>query len=159
MIAPIGPEPSKPPEQSGAGGKGGGPAGGQGAILNDPHHTRADARMVAMAARKKWPISRSKRQMAVERLARVIDENPDDSTAIAAIKALATLDGINVKREQGPPQTMVAVGVAVGVSQSVEAALSEPDYLDWLEAGGNARPVRPSGDGGQVHYPPTHPSN
>jgi hypothetical protein len=150
MIAPASPEPSNTPEQSGTNGKGGGSSGGQGAILADPHHTRADARMVAMAARKAWPISRSKRQLCVERLASVIESSADDSTAIAAIKALATLDSINVKREQGPTQTSVAVGVSVAMSQSVEAALHEPEYLDWLESRGDSHTVRTAGNGGPV---------
>lgn len=158
MIAPKGPEPIPSREQSGQGGKAE-TSGGQGGLLADPHHTRADARMVAMAARRKWPVSRRVRALAVERLASVLEENPEDTVAIAAVKALATLDGINVRREQGPPQTAVNVGVAVELSQSVEAALNEPEYLDWLEARGNPGSVRTDGDSGTIHDTEAHRHN
>ncbi len=149
MIAPNSPKPTK--KSVDAGGVGGGQqpqpatAGGQGELLTDPHHIRSDARLVAMAARRRWPVRRTTRRLVVERLEAVVEQNADDSVAISAAKALAAIDGLNIKREQGPASSVVNVGVSVTLSQSVEAALSEPEYLAFLEGRGDTGTVRQNG--------------
>jgi hypothetical protein len=94
----------------------------------------------------------------VDQLAQWV-EDADPKTSIAACKALIAADAINVRREQGPPQTAVNVGVAVSVGQSVEALLNEPDYIDWLESRQQPSPVCQGGQQGQVSDTPPHPSN
>jgi len=149
VIAPRDPQPKRRPVDAGTNGGGQSPqpatAGGQGEILTDPHHMRSDARLVTMAARRRWPVSNKTRRAVCDRLAKAVTDSPDDSVAISAAKALAAIDGLNIKREQGPASSVVNVGVSVTLSQSVEAALSEPEYLAWLEGRGDTGVIRADG--------------
>ncbi len=76
------------------------PAGGQGGLLADPHHVRGDMKLLQMAARRRWPVSRSQRKKSCQRLETIIDQSPDDDVVIAAIRTQGVLDGINARREQ-----------------------------------------------------------
>jgi hypothetical protein len=147
VIAPNSPKPTK--KSVDAGGVGGGQqppvSGGGGGLLSDADCIRSDARLVAMAARRRWPVRRTTRRLVVERLEAVVEQNADDSVAISAAKALAAIDGLNIKREQGPASSVVNVGVSVTLSQSVEAALSEPEYLAFLEGRGDTGVIRADG--------------
>jgi hypothetical protein len=92
----------------------------------------------------RWGIGRHKRRRVVEQLARwVEDDDPDVS--IPACRALIQADGLNVKAMQGPASSVVNVGVSVTLSQSVEAALSEPEYLAFLEGRGDTGVIRADG--------------
>lgn len=159
MIAPINPEPDDSPVNAGDSGQGNGPGGGQGEILSDPHHFRADAKMLMMAARRRWPVRKVTRRGAVERLEQALD-NPDDTVAIAAVKALGYLDSLNIKREHGPETSTVNVGVNVSQT-SVESLLSDPNYAAFVESrsSGDSGTVCGNGHAGKVPAPGPHPGN
>lgn len=163
MIAPGGSHPKRRPVDAGSNGSGQttqpSSGGGQGEVLADPHHLRADIRMVDMAARRRWPVSNKTRRAVCDRLAKAVVESQEDTTAIAAARALAAIDGLNIKREQGPPSSTVNVGVSVSVGQSVEAALHEPEFLAYLEGRSDSHTVRPAGHSGQVQDSTPRPSN
>lgn len=153
MIAPASPEPKKPTRNDGVSVDGQGPAtqqNGEGQF--------ADFHPGLLSRGMRWGIGRRKRRRVVEQLAQWV-ENADPKTSIAACRALIAADAINVKREQGPAQTTVAVGVSVAMSQSVETALHEPEYLDWLESRGDSHTVRTAGNGGPVSDSPPPASN
>ncbi len=141
MIAPATPEPNKPTRNDGVAGAGQGkpPATGEGAV---PQQSPYSASLMVKGLR--WGIGRHKRRRVVEQLARwVEDDDPDIS--IPACRAMIQADSLNVKAMQGPASSVVNVGVSVTLSQSVEAALSEPEYLAFLEGRGDASAVRQGG--------------
>jgi hypothetical protein len=161
VIAPGGPKPTKKPVDAGGVGEGQQSpiSGGGGGLLSDPDCMRSDARLVEMAARRRWPVRKATRRLVVERLESVVERNQDDAVAISAARALAAIDGLNIKREQGPPSSTVNVGVSVSVGQSVEAALHEPEFLAYLEGRSDSHTVRPAGHSGQVPDSTPRPSN
>jgi len=59
-------------------------------ILDAGSKFHDDCRLVAMAVKKRWPISDDMKQKLVERLSEVAFQNPDDEVAIKAAKLEAT---------------------------------------------------------------------
>ena len=117
-------------------------------LFADPARYRADLGLLNRAVRQRWPISRRIRKTALQRLERIVTGSPDDELAIAAIRALATIDAVNVRRESlaaAEHRPAVAIGVAIGATPSpdpapvVERLLQTPEYLDWLESTADAR--------------------
>ena len=117
-------------------------------LFADPARYRADLGLLNRAVRQRWPISRSMRKTALQRLERIITECRFDQVAVAAIRALATIDAVNVRRESlaaAEHRPAVAIGVAIGATPSpdpvavVERLLQSPEYLDWLESTADAR--------------------
>ena len=69
-------------------------------ILDAGSKFHDDCRLVAMAVKKRWPISEDVKQRLVERLATVAFENPDDQIAIKAASVLKSMEQQNQKDEQ-----------------------------------------------------------
>jgi hypothetical protein len=80
--------------------------GGQGEIATDPHHSRADARLIRRAIRLRWPTKKSVRNKAIQRLEAMLNDD-DGRVVVAAAKALIDADKVNLEqseRESPTPQ-------------------------------------------------------
>ena len=76
---------------------------------------RSDFRHIERAIRERWPIADSTRERIVNRLARIIDQSPDDRHVIAAARALIAADGQNIAADRPAPvrQSMTVVNVGL----------------------------------------------
>ena len=93
-------------------------AGGQGLhtdLLNDPHRTAEDIRLVNRAVRNRWGIKPTERAEVVERLMRVVRkesvtamnkqgeavelDGPADAAAVQAAKVIVAMEGQNQSDE------------------------------------------------------------
>jgi hypothetical protein len=81
--------------------------GGQGELL-EPGHTRADLRLIARAARGRWPVSDRMRQAVLSKMAKIVDKDmvevpggdgtilvDNDRNQIAAARVIVAIDAIN----------------------------------------------------------------
>lgn len=96
--------------------------------------SKADLRLLGRALRSRWKIPRNARDKLMERTIKTALESPDDVVSIAAVNTLLKADSINLKQEQGPAKagdTNVQINLT---GQSVQQALQDPQYLEYLRA-------------------------
>lgn len=83
-------------------------------LFQDPHHERADLRMLRTAIKNRWPISKSLRGLAIEKIKEILSSGDSSETAqIAAIKVLIAADALNARREEAPAKKGSPVNVNV----------------------------------------------
>jgi hypothetical protein len=102
--------------------------------------SRGELRDVAHAVRHHWPIPDKLREAAVARVAMILaDPNQPTRMHLAAVRALADLDGINTHREENEiardhptPSTIVTVS-AVGIDLASLRRMTDDDLRRLLE--------------------------
>lgn len=90
-------------------------------LFQDPHHERADLRMLRTAIKNRWPISKSLRGLAIEKIKEILSSGDSSETAqIAAIKVLIAADALNARREEGAAKKDSAVNINIGGESKVQ---------------------------------------
>ena len=91
-----------------------------------------DVRLIAQLTRSgQWPLTNHDRQRAVDVCLKAM-QSPKPKTALAAVKTLALLDSVNVRRERATVQERQ--GEARLALESLQAALAQPDGQELLSA-------------------------
>lgn len=102
---------------------------GRDRFLDQEKFSRSDLALLKRAIKGRFPMPRNVRRKLVERMSELLD-SPDANEAIGAARVLVTADSLNQKDEQGPV-TGPVVNVNVGISQTIQAALNAPEYLEY----------------------------
>jgi hypothetical protein len=110
-------------------------------ILTDPHHSKADARMIAMAIKRGWTIPDSVLESLPKVLAGLVVKSADERTKVAAAKVLVSMHGQNQRDSEGPK-----TGPTINVGVQVDAR-SDDRRTRTLEIAERIRTRRISGDG------------
>jgi hypothetical protein len=105
-------------------------SGGQGeSILSDPHHYRADCKMLEMAIKRGWPITEKVRQRVVDALDKIVEEG-EPVYQIAASRVLVTADGLNVRREaDAQPSAVNNTQININLSDPAQVSKLGDDEL------------------------------
>lgn len=105
----------------------GGPAGdGATALLADPHHTRADLRLLNRAVKEEWDVSTPVRRAAIARLAKIVRK---ETVTVMTKAGEAELDG---------PADTNAIGAASVLERMVRANQGDQHHVEKIAAGHKA---------------------
>lgn len=132
--------------------------GEQLSVLSDPHHSRADAKLIRRAIREGWPIPRSARKSIVASLVELATkEDAQDMTRVRAAATLIAADQVNARREaneirqEQPAPAGTAVQVNVNVQQQHGLSPSAlKAYAAAMEAAGLADKSKDAGQSSGV---------
>lgn len=69
---------------------------GDGSILADRHHTRADLALLRRALRNKWPVTSEHQGRIVDRLMELVDD-PDPKIAASAVRTGVAVVDANIR--------------------------------------------------------------
>jgi hypothetical protein len=86
--------------------------------LSDPHHVRADTKMIEMAIKKKWNIPDNILNSLPTILGGIVATSEDDRTRIGASRVLVSMHGQNIQAEDGPAKVGPTINVGVSVNGS-----------------------------------------
>ena len=87
-------------------------------ILTDPHHVKADARMVAMAIKRGWKIPDSILDSLPSVLVKLVVTSDDDRTRLGAAKVLVAMKAQNDKTAPQPTRNVRHVHTVEPITES-----------------------------------------
>lgn len=102
-------------------------------LFSDPGHVRDDLRLLRSAIKRRWPIPKSLRGLAVEKIKGILESSKDDRSIVAALRALIAADALNAKREETAVRKDSPVSINVGDGakvQVIEVVAPVPKALD-----------------------------
>ena len=127
---------------------------GSGGELLDPHHERADVRLLERAIKERWPIDDKIRRLALGRVAVIAANSTQERNRIAATRVLVQMDQINAAREiaaarmEGGPS---ALHQHVHIEAGNQGGATPSDVLSALDerfgTGSDNRPAIPPSNG------------
>ncbi len=124
-----------------------------GNLLTKPDNTVSDCNLIrSMADKQRYPITPEHRALMVKRLVAIVHHGARERERIAAAKALASLDKLNIEEERGGSGGGVTVNI---VNQNAPqygelAALTDADLMRIAAIGGpgtieaESSPVEPA---------------
>lgn len=132
-------------------------SGGQGGLLADPGHTRADLNLLRRAARENWPVTPERREAYLNRIDGLVGDGATDPNLLVKIgDVLGTFDSLNIQRERIRQQEEDAdkpvpgtPGVNVTIHNNLPGAIRVIQREDFY---GNDAHEREDGTGD--HHPP-----
>ena len=89
-------------------------------ILTDPHHAKADARLVAMAIKRGWKIPDTILDTLPTILGGMVAKAEDDRVKVGAARVIVAMHGQN-QRDAEPPKQSAPTVINVGVNVDVDA--------------------------------------
>lgn len=89
--------------------------GGQGELLADPAHSRADLRLIGRAIKERWPIEEAKRKPLIDELLSIaMNTDNEVKERILAARAVIEADKVNMTQEERDDPTPLVIDVRHG---------------------------------------------
>jgi hypothetical protein len=104
-------------------------------LLSDPDHRRADMKLIEQAFKQRWEMSPEKKTELMEKLFKIAteDSNATNREIISAARAIIAAEAQNQADEKtATPSQTGQVNVQVNIGNTIQSALNEPDYIEFL---------------------------